>query len=123
MKSLSLPLSVADKQVIEPARFVCWRAPRWRRGAPEETTKIKFETFPILILNKGRFADNPGDSHLAGRTGTPPGNRQGLVDHKGGKFQNFRFGAKGQATGNAELRDAVDHGPGKQRHFTQVAGR
>ena len=67
MKSLSLPLSVADKQVVEPARFVCWRVPRWRRGAPEETTKI-FETFPILVLTRECFGHGVpfffGGSHI-----------------------------------------------------------
>ena len=67
----SLPFASIEccgKQVIEPARFVCWRAPRWRRGAPEETTKIKFETFPILIPNKRSFADDPDRAHrLASR--------------------------------------------------------
>src|SRR5215467_11961790 len=67
MKSLSLPLSVADKQVVEPARFVCWRVPRWRRGAPEETTKI-FEIFPILVLTRECFGHGVpfffGGSHI-----------------------------------------------------------
>lgn len=49
--------------------------------------------------------------------------RQRLVDHKFSKLQNLSVLAKRQVAADGEFGDAVDHGPGAQRHPTQISGR